>query len=97
MQEIPHSRTNLCRVCFQREVAGVEETHVATRNVALVRLGSLRQEERVILAPYRQEGWLVRAEVLLEGRVERDVALVVSEQVELQLGSAGPAQIKVVE
>jgi len=32
----------------------------------------------------------VVAEILLEGRVERDVALVVGEQIELQLIRAGP-------
>ena len=76
---------------------GVEEAHDRVRNVALERLGPLRQEERVVLAPYRQEGRLVGAEILLEGRVECDVALVVPEQVELQVARAGPAQVVVVE
>ena len=61
------------------------------------RLGARRQEERIVLAPHRQEGRLVGSEILLEGRVERDVALVVAEQVELQLVGAGPGQVEVVE
>ena len=40
---------------------------------------------------------LVGAEILLEGRVERDVALVVAEQVELHLVRAGPGEIEIVE
>ncbi len=81
----------------RREMPGVEEAHDRVRNVALERLGPLRQEERVVLAPHRQEGRLVGAEVLLEGRIERDVALVVPEQIELQLGRTGPTQVEVIE
>ena len=45
----------------------------------------------------RQEGRLMGAEILLEGRIERDVALVVAEQVELHLGHAGPGEVEIVE
>ena len=95
-EEVPHRRGDLRGVRLQREVPGVEEAHDRVRDVARERLGPLRQEERVVLAPHRQQGRLVAAEILLEGRVERDVALGVPEQVELQLGRAGPAQVEVV-
>ena len=36
-------------------------------------------------------------EVILEGRVERDVALVITEQIELHLIRAWPRQIEIVE
>src|SRR5262249_42628267 len=84
-------------VGLQREVAGVEESDQCVRNVALERLRTRRQEERIVLAPHREEGRLVGAEVLLEDRVESDIALVVAEEVELQLGHPGPGQVEVVE
>src|SRR5947208_3338865 len=55
-------------MCFQREVAGVEETDGRTGNVALEGLGTSWQEERIVLAPHRQERRLVPAEVFLESR-----------------------------
>jgi hypothetical protein len=35
--------------------------------------------------------------LLLEGRIECDVALVVAEQVQLHVGDAGPGEVKIVE
>jgi len=40
---------------FQREMAGVEELHLGVRIVAPERLGSRRQEERVVPAPDREQ------------------------------------------
>ena len=60
---------------FQREVAGIDEPDDRIGNVALERLGTGRQEERIVLSPHSQERRLVSPEVLLKGRVERDVAL----------------------
>ena len=37
------------------------------------------------------------SEILLKSRVERDVALVVAEQIELQIVGTGPRQIEIVE
>src|SRR6201986_2606606 len=82
---------------LQREVPGVEESHVRLGNVAFEGLGARRQEEGIVLAPYREEGRLVGTEVLLEGRIERDVALVVAEQVELIIVCARPGEVEVVE
>ena len=53
-------------------------------------------EKRIVLSPHRQEAWLVSAEVVLE-RIERDVALVVAEQIQLNLVCTGPGQIECVE
>ena len=40
---------------------------------------------------------LMGPEILLESRIERDVALVVAEQVELHLGHAGPGEVEIVQ
>ena len=56
-----------------------------------------RQEEGIVLAPNCQKGWLVLAEVLLKHRVKRDVALIVAEEIELDLTGAGAGQIEIVE
>src|SRR5207248_7342269 len=82
---------------LQREMPGVEKAHERFRNIAFEGLGTGREEEGIVLAPHREEGWLVGAEVRLEGRIERDVALVVAEQVELELVRARPGQVEVVE
>src|SRR5262245_58162406 len=71
-------RCDLDGVRLQGEMAGVEEADHGIRNIALERFGTGRQEERVVLAPHRQERRLVRTEVALECRIERDVALVVA-------------------
>ena len=77
---------------LQREMSGIEEAHSRVRDVGLGRLGPRRQEEWVVSAPCRQQGRLMGPEIPLEGRIERDVALVVAEQVELRLGRAEPGR-----
>jgi hypothetical protein len=44
--------------------------------LTLERLGALRQEKRVVLAPSDQKRRLVRAKIGLECGIQRDVALV---------------------
>src|SRR5882762_10441718 len=82
---------------FEREVTGVEKADDRSRNVALECLRAGRQEERIVLAPHGEERWLVSAEVGLESRVERDVALVVAEQVQLHFIGTRARQIEVVQ
>ena len=76
---------DLRSVGFKREMPGVKKADDRIRDVPFERLRARRQEERVVLAPNREEGRLVGPEIRLEGRVERDVALVVAEQVELDI------------
>src|SRR5258705_3087664 len=97
IEKLADGRSDFVAVCLKRKVAGVEESHFRAWNVALERLCARRQEERVVLAPNRQEGRLVLAEVLLKSRIKRDVALVVAKQVQLDLIGAGAGQIEVVE
>ena len=82
---------------LQREMPGIEEAHLRIWNIALERLGARRQEERVVLAPHRQQRRLVLAEIGLEFRVESDVALVIAEEIELHLIRAGSRQIEIIE
>src|SRR5262249_15318706 len=88
---------NLAGMRFQGEVAGIEEADNRTRVVTLERLSTWRHKKRIVLTPYRQEQRLVGAEVFLERRIERDVALVVAEEVELHVIRTGTSQIEVVE
>src|SRR6188508_426857 len=96
-QEIADRRRNFRGMCLQREVTGVEEADDGARNVALEGFGAGRQEEGIVLAPYCKERRLVGAEIGLEGRIKRYVALIVAKQIELQLSRAGPGQIPIVE
>src|SRR5262249_43180039 len=96
-EEVADHCRDLLRMSLEREVTGVEEMDYGIGNIALERLSAARQEKRIILPPHRQEARLVRPEVVLECRVQRDVALVVAEQVQLDLVGAGSRQIEVVQ
>src|SRR4030095_1883062 len=85
-------RRDLCSMRLQREMPRVEEADDSIRNIALERLGTGRQEERVVLPPDREQRRLVRAEIFVEPRVQRDVSGVVEEQIELDLVIAGPRE-----
>src|SRR5262252_5706975 len=87
-QEIADSRSDLVAMSLEREVAGVEEAYDSVRHVAFERLGARRQKKRIVLAPSCQEWRLVLAKIGLKFGVQRDVALVVAEQVELHFISA---------
>src|SRR3984885_1080633 len=78
-------------------MAGVKEANPRTGNVAPEGLGAGRQKERIVFAPRRQQWRLVGAEVVLESRIERNVALVVAEQIQLDLIGSGARQTEVVQ
>ena len=73
-------------------MAGIKETHLRVRYVALECLCSSGQEERIVLSPYGKERGLVAAEILLKRGIQRDVASVVAEQIELDLVIAGSGE-----
>ena len=75
-------RRDLGGMGLQREV---EEGHPRVGQIPPVRLGARRQEEWIVAPPHRQDTRLVGAEVILKRRIERDIALVVAEQVELDI------------
>src|SRR5665213_4265012 len=78
-------------------MTGIEEANHRIRDVAFEGLRTGWQKERIVLAPRREERRLVGPEVILKGRIERDVALVVAEQVELHLVRARAREIEIVE
>ena len=96
-EEVADRRRNLLCMRFQREVAGVEETHDRIGNVAFECLRPRRQEERIVLAPYGEKTRLVGTKIILKDRVERNIALVVTEQIELNVIGAGACEIEIVE
>ena len=96
-EEGADSRRDLCGMRFQRKVACVEEADGCSRKIALERFGTGWQEKRIVLAPHRQQRWPVGAEVALKSRVECDVGLVVTQQVELNLVGAWARQVEVVQ
>src|SRR5262247_195182 len=76
---------------------GVEEPYLSVAVVALERFRARGQEKRVVLAPHREQRRPVRAEVVVELRIQRDIAGVIEEQVELDLIVAGPSEQRRVE
>src|SRR6267143_516290 len=91
-QEIPNGAGNFWMVRFQCEVTGVVEMHLSVRVVALERFSARGQKERIVLAPDRQQGRLLRAEIFLEPGIERNIAGIVQEEVKLDFVVAGPCQ-----
>src|SRR5215813_7614600 len=85
VQELTDRRGDLVAVCLERKVAGVQEAHICGRDVTFECLRTRRQEERIVLAPHGKKRRLMLAKIGLEFGIERDVALVVAEQVELHL------------
>ncbi len=87
-EELADRGGDLLDVGLQGEVTGVEKAKVGVGDVALEGFRSGWQEERVVPAPHREQRRPAGAEVLLECGVERHVARVVEEQVELDLVGA---------
>src|SRR5262245_6776164 len=77
---------------LEREMTGVEQVDFGVRIVAFEGLRARRQEERIVPAPYREQRRMLRAEVLLEFGIQRDIGLVIAEQIELDLVVAGPGE-----
>src|SRR5438477_3371661 len=77
---------------FQREVTGVVEVYFGVRVIALEGLSARRQKEWVVRAPDCEKRRPIFTEILLELRIERDVAGIIQEQVELDLVIAEPGQ-----
>src|SRR5215471_7602317 len=73
-------------------MTGVEEMNLRIRVVTRERLGPGRQKERIVLPPDGQQRGSAFAEEGLEFRVERDIARVVEEEIELDFIVAGTRQ-----
>ena len=96
-QEVADHRRDFIRVGFQREMACIEEPDVGVMNVPLEQFGSRRQEEWIVLSPNCKEMRLVRPEIGLESRIQRDVALVGAEDVQLDFVGPRAAELQVVQ
>ena len=66
LQEIADAFSDLACMCFQGEVAGVEETDNGAAVPCLNASAPGCDEERIVLAPNCQKRWLVRSKVFLE-------------------------------
>ena len=82
---------------LQREVAGIVEMHFRARNVALESLGAGRDEGWIVLPPNDENGWMRATEILLEFGIERDIAAIIHQQIELNFIIARPRKQGVVE
>ncbi len=96
-QELAHERRDVRMVGLQREMASVEQMDFRLWQVPSIGFCSCWQEVRIMPTPNRQEGRSMRAEIGLEQRVERHVAAIVENEVELDLIGTGAAQIGDVE
>src|ERR1700681_4257082 len=76
-EELADDRRDLGSPAFEREMAGVEEMDFGVGVVAFEGIGTGWQEERIVPAPYCEQRRPVVADVFLEFRIERDIALVV--------------------
>ena len=77
------------QLVFEDEVAGVEQMEFNVGVVLAVGLCAFDGEEGVVLAPDDQRGGLLGFEIIVPPGVEGDVASVILEQGELDLGVAG--------
>jgi hypothetical protein len=78
-------------------VPGIQKAHFRFRYVALERFRARRDEERIVLAPDREEARLVLAEIRLERGIQRHIAAVIEQQIQLDIACARPCQIVVVQ
>ena len=60
-EKVQHDLADLVCVSLKGEVAGVKDTSAFGKS----------QEEEIVLAPCRQEGWLLLAKILLTRGIER--------------------------
>src|SRR5215510_7114244 len=96
-EEIANDRRDLRATTLQSKMAGIEQMDFRLWVVAFERFRASRQKERIVLAPHRKKRRLLCTKVVLEFWVERDVALIVSEQIQLDLVIAGPGKQRRVE
>ena len=82
-EELPHHLGDRVAFGFQSKVAGIDQVVLDRLEVALVRFGPGGGEDRVVFTPRDQHRRLMRTEIFLPFRVQRRVAAVVEEQVEL--------------
>src|ERR1700733_7574989 len=96
-QELVDTRRNLAMVCLQGKMPCIEHVCLDILQIAAVWRSTLGREDKVILSPDNERGWLELAENLLKGWIERYIGAVVIKQIELNLGVARAIQTELVQ
>src|SRR5579871_5277901 len=78
-----HSLRDVFHVCFECEVARVEQLHGRVWVVALVGFGSRGDEEGVVLAPDGEKWWFEVTKILVKRGIECNIGGVVEEDIQL--------------
>jgi len=78
-------------------MTGIEQMHLSVRIVSLKGLGAGWKEKRIVLAPHGKERRPSSAEVFLEFRIKRYIALIVAKQIELNLVVSWPGEERGIE
>src|SRR5215471_8776068 len=89
VEEVADDDNDLRSLAFEREMTGFEQVDLGIRIVLPECLGAGGHEKRIVLAPHGQQRRPLCTEILLEFGIERDITLVVAEQIELDLVIAG--------
>jgi hypothetical protein len=89
-EKIADGAGNLMEMRLEREVAGIVKMHFRARHVALEGLCARRNEGLIILAPNEENRRAGAAEVFLDFGIERDIAAIVHQQIELNFIIARP-------
>src|SRR5215469_4494857 len=84
-EEILHGRGNFDDMCFQREMAGIEELNLGARYIFPKRFRSSGNEERIVFAPDRKQRGFRFTEIFLEFRIQPQVRRVIQKQIQLNL------------
>ena len=74
---------------FESEVTSVQQVKLYVLQVTSIRMGARGREDRVVLAPHNQRGRLMPSKVGLPLEVQRRVASVAMEQLQLDFLIAG--------
>ena len=96
-EEVADNDCDLWSLAFEREMTRFEQMDLGIRIVLPECFGASGQEKRIILAPDGEQWRPLRTEILLEFGIERDIALVVAEQIELDLVIAGSGKERGIE
>src|SRR5205814_9249716 len=84
-EKITDGAGNLMEMRLKREVAGIVKMHLRTRNIAPEGLCTRRDEGLIVLAPNEENGRAPVTEIFLDLRIERDIAAIVHQPIELNL------------
>lgn len=85
MQKRSGQAGNLVAVGLQGKMSSVEKMEVDVFDVTTIGFRTCGWEDLIVLAPHDEHGRLVLAEVLLPLWVERWIATIAQEQIELDL------------